>query len=341
MKSIRLLLLSIVVTALNNCSDKKNFVTGSMKTIHFDKEYTVAGEHLSSIDSIGVSRVMVLGQYLIQHIYSQKCFVKIYDLQNMNFTGDFLYKGKGPGEVLSAVFDHVKFPYLWIDDINNRNLKIIDIPETVNDGQASIKSTIKYSYDGFADPEKVLYVNDTLLWVKSFDRDRETMSYFKYNPVEKKIRDEIKLYNYPITSDIRYQKMTVLCDCIKPDGSKIVMSTGDLDQLDIIDLAHPGKSISLTQRDHLFDYEYIKYSENMKTFYSGYPSCSDRFIYVLYRSYEIHIIDWDGNSVCKLLLDRKLRDCTIDFDSGFMYAVSNTDEKTYRYDIRNILKEIS
>ncbi|MDR2027312.1 MAG: hypothetical protein LBQ01_07130, partial [Prevotellaceae bacterium] len=108
--------------------------------------------------------------------------------------------------------------------------------------------------------------------------------------------------------------------------------------------AEPDKSISVTQNDYLFDYEYIKHNENMKSFYFAQPYCSDKLISALYRNnekntVELHIIDWDGNPVCKLILDRKLKSATVDFDAGFMYGVSEMEDRVYRYDIRDILKE--
>ncbi|MDR1593634.1 MAG: TolB-like 6-bladed beta-propeller domain-containing protein [Prevotellaceae bacterium] len=320
-----------------------------MKTIHFDKEYTIVGEHLN-IDSIGVRKALVLDKYLIVETYQQNCFTKIYDLSSLNFLGDFLCRGQGPADVLYAQLEYAKSPSLYIEDLNSKSIKIVEIFETMNDGSlrlsVSIKNTLKYRDGSFADAEKALYVNDTLLWVKSYDAmDKEMMYYCKYNPVKKEITDKIPLYNYPVTPEIRYQKMITLFDFIKPDGSKIVSTIGSLDQLDIYNLVEPDKSISVTQNDHLFDYEYIKYNENMWDFYFAQPYCSDNLIFALYRSpannvVEVHVIDWDGNPVCKLILDRMIKSLTVDFDAGFMYGVSSIEDRTYRYDIRNILKEV-
>ncbi|MDR1170266.1 MAG: TolB-like 6-bladed beta-propeller domain-containing protein, partial [Prevotellaceae bacterium] len=123
-------------------------------------------------------------------------------------------------------------------------------------------------------------------------------------------------------------------------GSKIVSSAGCLDQLDILDIVHPDKSISVTENDYLFDYEYIKsLGDNSKDFYL-FSCCSDNLICAsYYRSniMEIHIMDWNGNPVCKLILDRKIKDFTVDFDNGFMYTVSLGEERIYRYDIRDML----
>jgi hypothetical protein len=346
MKEIGLFLMFVVIM-FDSCSDKKNFVIGSMKTIYFEKEYKVAGEHLD-VDSIGVAGVRVLDQYLIVETYRQKCYAKIYDLRSLDFLGDILCKGQGPGDVRSARVGQVKSPYLWVEDGGLNSIKIVNIHETMNDANRtlSIKNTIKYWNAGFADPETALYVNDTLLWVKSFDRDNETVSYFKYNPVKQEISDEISLFNYPVTSDIRNERLFIaLLDCIKPDGSKIVSSNGILDQLDIYNLVEPDKSISVTLNDYLFDYEYVKYSDNMTLFYVT-VDCSDNLIYALHwnsaeNTYDLHIIDWNGNPLCKLIFDRIIRNVTIDFDTGFMYGVSGRGEdRIYRYDIGNILKEI-
>jgi hypothetical protein len=256
MKNIRLFLLILfVVPALESCSDKKNFSIGSIKTVRFEKEYKVAGEHLN-VDSIGVSRVMVFDRYLITGLYSQEYFARIYDLESLNLIGNFFRKGQGPDDFKQPIFSQVRSPYLVIDDWGYRRIKVIDIPESINniDGRLSTRHTIKYSNAEIADPEKVLYASDTLLLIKSYDMYKETVSYFKYNPVKQKVTDEIIMFNYPITEDIKYKNMTSLLDYIKPDGSKIVTTTGCLDQLDILDIVHPDKSISVTENDYLFDY---------------------------------------------------------------------------------------
>jgi hypothetical protein len=351
MKTLRLFVLVLfVATALNSCSDKKNFGIGSIKTVRFEKEYTVTGEHLN-VDSIGVNMVMVIdNRYLLTGLYSQEYYAKIYDLESLDLIGNFFRKGQGPDDFIDPILSQVRSPYLVIDDWGRRSIKVINIPESINsiDGSLSTKYTAKYSNVEIADPEKVLYANDTLLLIKSYDRNRETLSYFKYNPVKQKVTDEIMMFNYPITADIRYKNMAVLADCIKPDGSKIVTSTRSLDQLDILDIVHPERSISVTENDYLSDYEYVKsLGDNNNAFYS-FSCCSDNLICAMYYggSYdsnvmEIRIMDWNGNPVCKLVLDRKIMNFTVDFDSGFMYAVSWEEERIYRYDIGDMLNGVA
>jgi hypothetical protein len=352
MKNIRLFLLILfVVTALDSCSDKKNFGIGSIKTVRFEKEYKVAGEHLN-VDSIGVNRVRVIdGRYLITGLYSQEYYARIYDLESLNLIGNFFRKGQGPDDFKQPILSQVRSPYLVIDDWGYRRIKIINIPESINniDGRLSTRHTIKYSNAEIKDPEKVLYANDTLLLIKSYDREKETLSYFKYNPVKQKVTDEIMMYNYPITADIRYKNISVLADCIKPDGSKIVVCTRSLDQVDILDIVHPDKSISVTENDYLFDYEYVKsLGDDDRCFYCS-SCCSDNLICASYYGgdvyggnvMEIHIMDWNGNPVCKLILDRQIKNFTVDFDSGFMYAVSLGEERIYRYDIRDMLNGVA
>jgi hypothetical protein len=350
MKIRFLTLVVFVVTALESCSDKKNFSIGSIKTVRFEKEYKVAGEHLN-VDSIGVNSVMVFDRYLITGLYSQEYFARIYDLESLNLIGNFFCKGQGPDDFKQPIFSQVRSPYLVIDDWGYRRIKIINIPESINniDGRLSTRHTIVYSNAEIADPVKVLYANDTLLLIKSYDRDKQTLSYFKYNPVKQKVTDEIMMFNYPITADIRYKNIGSLADCIKPDGSKIVTPIRCLDQLDILDIVHPDKSISVTENDYLFDYEYVKsLGDDDKRFYS-FPCCSDNLICAAYYGgdvlggnvMEIHIMDWNGNPVCKLILDRQIIDFTVDFDSGFMYAVSLEEERIYRYDIRDMLNGVA
>jgi hypothetical protein len=189
MKNIRLFLsVLFVVTALNICFDKKNFGIGSIKTVRFEKEYNVASEHLN-VDSIGVDMVMIIDRYLITGLYRQEYFTQIYDLESLNLIGNFFRKGQGPDDFIQPILSQVRSPYLVIDNWGSRRIKVINILESINniDGRLSTKYTAKYSNAEIVDPEKVLYANDTLLLIKSYDRDRETLSYFKYNPVKQNI----------------------------------------------------------------------------------------------------------------------------------------------------------
>ncbi|GHV27018.1 hypothetical protein FACS1894176_08480 [Bacteroidia bacterium] len=343
MKQNKLLfLLSIIL--IQSCSDEKQtFFSGTLKTIRFEKEYAVTGEHVN-VDSIGIKDVTVMNDFLIAGVYKQPYFAQIYDLKTLSFIGNFFYKGAGPNDFGYIDIIKKEYPYIWVQDRMYQNVRMIDLKESILNNQTVIKNEMKYL--DVVEPLNAFYVNDTCLLIKSFDT-KKGLHYFRYNPVNAQLRHDVSMYNYPITSDILYTKMTPLSDCMKPDGSKIASLSGILDQIDILDITHPQKSISVTTTNHQYDYNYINNtnSDDMQTFYFSYPYCSDNLIFALYKNndtkqknnIELHIIDWNGNPLYKLLLDREIEFFTIDFDNGFMYGTSPTEERVYRYYIEDMI----
>jgi hypothetical protein len=344
MKKIKWLFLSIIVVVICSCSDeKKSFFIGNIKAISFEKQRSVSGEYLN-VDSIGVDDVTILGQYLIISIYGDPYLTQIYDLKTLGFIGNFLLKGHGPNDFGYIDIIKTAYPYFWIQDRIYENIRLINVEEIIENKQAAAKKVLHYG--NIVEPFNAFYINDTCLLIKSFDVNKG-LYYFYYNPKNGILDNEVVMYNYPVTTDLLYTKMIPLADCMKPDGSKIASISGVLDQIDILDMHHPKKSISVTTTNYQYDYEYIKntHSEEMKTFYFSYPYCSEKFIFALYENndtknsnnIELHIIDWEGNPIYKLFLDQRIEVFTIDLDNGFMYGVSKFDEKLYRYDIKNII----
>lgn len=344
MKKIKLLFLLIVVSVLCSCSGgKKSFFIGDIKVISFEKQCSIQGEHLN-IDSIGVSGVNILGRYLIVQIYGSHYLTQIYDLETLDLIGDFLLKGHGPNDFGYIDIIKKEYPYFWVQDRLYENVQLINIEEIIGNKQTTAKKKLRY--DNIVEPLNAFYINDTCLLIKSFNVDKG-LYYFYYNPQKSILSNEVIMYNYPITSDILYGKMIPLADCMKPDGTKIVSISGILDQIDILDIHYPEKSISVTTTNYQYDYKYIKNvrSDEMKTFYFSYPYCSDKFVFALYENedvspphnIELHIIDWDGNPLQKFSLDQRIGFFSIDFDSGYMYGVSEIEEKLYRYNIKDII----
>jgi hypothetical protein len=344
MKKVKLVFLSVIVITIGSCSnDEKTFFIGNIKVINFEKQRAVSSEHLN-VDSIGVNGVTILGKYLIMNIYGDPYLTQIYDLKTLDLVGKFLLKGQGPDDFGYIGVIKEEYPHLWVQDRAYKNIQAINVEDLIANKQATGK---KIRYDNIVYPLNAFYVNDTCLLIKSFDINRG-LYYFYYNPESGVLSHEITMYNYLITSDILQTKMIALADCMKPDGTKIVSLSGVLDQVDILDMHHPEKNISVTTTNHRYSYEYIKNtrSDDMQTSYFSYPYCSDELIFALYENndtkdannIELHIIDWEGNPVYKLLLDQRIGIFSIDFDNGFMYGISIVEEKLYRYDIKDILK---
>lgn len=50
-----------------------------------------------------------------------------------------------------------------------------------------------------------------------------------------------------------------------------------------------------------------------------------------------HVIDWEGNPIIRLHLQRNIRDFSIDFDRKLLYGTEDVSENIYVYDIHDIV----
>jgi hypothetical protein len=348
-------LLLIATLMISNCSKKKetNFFAGKMKSVSFDKEYPVTGE-LVDIDSIGVKNVFVSGRYLIACVYGHPYFLQIYELPDLKFLGNYLIHGQGPNDVIraSAVRDK-GYPNIEIDDWGAMRLKIVNIEELIKGENSATKKNIYYLpiYRRQITTTVTFYVNDSCLLVKTqipwAGRDDVDDSYLKYNPIIDSILYTYDLYNYPVSTEMT-NRIYHLADCMKPDGTKIACYTGFLDQIDILDINNPDRNFSVsTNNSDISDVaQYVNKLKNteeeLPDFYLSIPVCTNSLIFAMYRNnqtenLEIHIIDWNGKPVCKLLLDRELNRISFDEEHGVIYGVEMETEKTYKYDVKQYL----
>jgi hypothetical protein len=335
----------------SNCSKEKNFFAGKRKIIAFEREYSVSGEFVD-VDSIGVRRITVSGQYLILRMGQLPYFFKIYDLKDLSFIGDFGYKGQGPDDFRRVTAIRNKgYPYIEVEDWGLKQVRILDLEKLAETNRVVASKVLSYSEIAKTGTVfRTFYVNDTCMLVKVMLtpwEDDTKFSYVQYNPLSGKSIKTFKLYNYPVTQNMSNEILT-LADCMKPDGSKIACHTGILDQIDILDINNPDNNVSITLNNYSLDYPHEKPLEDsltgLKMFYMSFPICTNDLIFVLYnnhqsRKFEIHVIDWNGKPVCKLVLDRILDSIEFDEEQGVIYGLEMETTQTYKYNIKQYLSK--
>ena len=172
---------------------------------------------------------------------------------------------------------------------------------------------------------------DSVLWVKSYEN----------NQLIYKHTDQIKnMYADPLSRNTLNQMQT-LSDAIKRDGSKIVSLTGILDQIDILSLTPGGDNISVTASADktlpTIHEQQEEHFQNTTDFYLSIPRCNNDYIMVLYQSprtqtKELQLIDWDGNGLCRYLLEEDLIDFCIDWNRKTIYGITDAEE-VFKYDL--------
>ncbi|MDR2086599.1 MAG: TolB-like 6-bladed beta-propeller domain-containing protein [Dysgonamonadaceae bacterium] len=293
------------------------------------------------MDSIGVARVETFGSYLMLINYRQPYFLQVYTAYSdgYQYSGRFFRKGKGPKDFLGFQVIKKEYPCLWIQDYMNKHVKKINIEQGFDDRSFIIEKI--YSYKKTVDPFNVFYLSDTCFLIKDYDVNKG-LYYLKYNPEKESISsEEFILYNYPVTYPLM-NKMLTLADVLHPRGNKIASITGVFNQIDILNLDNPDKNISVTTNQKPVKYQDVMNTgkEDFQEYYFSYPVCNEQMIFVLYHSQDankpvqIHVIDWDGNPVAKLHLDKNIRDIHIDFNEKIIYGIEDESERVYKFNIK-------
>lgn len=339
--NISLFLLIISLFSSCNRNHKEiNFFRGELKNIDFPETYFLEGEKIL-VDTLGIGYVQIFDPYIILGTYSLPYFTQIYTCSSQKHIGDFFNKGQGPKDFLSFNIIKKEYPHLWVKDYNNRIVSLLNVSEGFSDKGFEIEKT--YSYKTAVDPFNVFYLNDSSLLIKDFEINKG-LHYYKYNPItEEKTGNDLVIYNYPIDYSLM-NKMLTLSDALHPNGNKIVSITEIFDQIDIINLDDLSQNISVTTNKHPVNYSRIINTEEdeLKHFYFDIPYCNENEIFVLYHSEEkekteVHIINWEGEAIAKLLLDKKIRGIDVDRSQKYLYGIEESTEYLYKFDLNNLL----
>jgi hypothetical protein len=319
----------------------KNFFKGTVKRIDFSEEYFLSGE-IIEVDSIGIARVESFSSYLMLINYRQPYFLQVYTCSSdYQYLGRFFRKGEGPNDFLGFQIIKKEYPCLWIQDYINKRVKKVNIEKGFDDRSFNVEKI--YDYKKIIDPFNVFYLNDTCLLIKDYDV-KKGLYYLKYNPEEGSVSEmEYIMYNYPVTYPLM-NKMLTLADVLHPCDNKIASITGVFNQIDIVDLDNPDKNISVTTNNGLVNYQDVVNTEkdDLQEYYFSYPVCNEQKIFVLYHSVDsknsvqIRIIDWEGNPVAKLHLDKNIRDIHIDFNQKIIYGIEDESERIYKFDLSTV-----
>ena len=253
----------------------------------------------------------------------------------MKFTGNFFHIGAGPKDFRSFNIIKKDYPRLWIQDYINKEIKLINVEHGFDDMNYTVEKT--YNYKTVTEPLNVFSLHDTCLIIKAYDPAKR-LYYLKYNPQQKLSSKEYNLYNYPVDNSLM-NKMLVMADEIHPQGNKIVSITSSFNQIDILNMDSPEQNISVTTDKNLVQYQNIVNTDAIQRYYFSMPICNDSLIMVLYNTdkpdnVQIHVIDWDGNPIARLHLDKKITYFNIDFKQKIIYGLHEETEQLYMFSIK-------
>lgn len=320
--------LFIVLMSLSGCDNEtENSFNGEVRYISsFDTVQTLSGKKLPYINSIGFYGCDVSYPYLMLGLSKQDSLLAIYDIEKELFLGNFFSIGSGPDDFRSFIITgQCQDSVITVNDIYNKKLKMIRLPETISKKCAVYYNTLEY--EGMH--EMIFYI-DSLLWMKNSIDDKITYTSSRVGyPIKTLYKESIGRQDL--------DNMLLLSDAIKPDGNKIVSLSGVLNQIDILSLDSEKGDISVTTSNELVTFKQLqkKQYKNVKDYFLSIPRCNDKYIFALHISHDtnkksLYVIDWNGKGVANYLLDEDVVDFCVDWNRNVIYGITSSEE-VYEY----------
>lgn len=341
MKSIYL---SLIITVCFSCNDSNLFKDQAIIIKQFPKTVHVKGEN-TDLEIIGINNLYLVDTFLIAYtaLHSDSYF-KIYSTNTYNYIGDFLPIGRGPNEFYAISYFNCYDITPQLTSIWLQNALIAyrwNITESVKQKTTIIDSTILLK--GILAEGIWLHGNRNLL---KAEYSKNNMNYQVYDITQNKIIQNHRVF--PSNISRRLLPLVTIDFKLKPDKNRIAMLGGNLNSICIYDVSF-SNTIYRTIYDESISLEKnIKLKEEDRTVYYSDSRLTDQYIYGLYLSQpeknrryhsgneEIHIFDWEGNPVMKIVVAENIMFFTVDEKNKCLYGLTS-DEKIYKYDLTEYL----
>ena len=344
-----ILSLTLLLLLFTVCKKQENII--EFKS--FPDEYNLKGEKLNLIIYTHAVRFELLDSLLFTlNPYDEHFFISIYNKNTLQHIKSFCKRGKGPWEKVSSGNWSLDKDngILWVSDFQKVNLwgyyidsllkfpdytptTIISLPKKLNPmmGVASFNSELFAVPDPFGEVQLFF-----------FDKNGEQVSVME----KMDIKD---------TDDLFLSELTRTQNRIHPGKEKIVMVYRNFDRMIIRDLKSDN-FIETIGPDHIDPKKQLALYEHERfDGYDGKPKFDEDYIYALYEgtigtkvdfetgkmsavySKNIHIFDWDGNPVMKLILDHEVSAFVIDKENKRIIAFAvDAEDNIISYDISHI-----
>ncbi|MCC8145130.1 MAG: TolB-like 6-bladed beta-propeller domain-containing protein [Bacteroidales bacterium] len=361
-KNHSFLIFLIALFSFYSRKDNVPYFNGEIESIEFTEKKYVSGDLVDLRDvytgymSVNDS-IMVFSSSKYRD-YRMNCFNPF----SGNLQGEFCRIGRGPNEFIN--FTHTEqYIYdeedikLWVSD-NFYKHYLLNLTSSIKKQETVFDSIIRINWrkDWVLPFSFIFILDDDLILAKNQDQTGRNNEYilcsyhlYKGN-LDTKIRD-YTLYNKPIkpsNQNIPANLFYMSLDRIKPDHTKIAMSMYLLGQINILDL-QTGilKGFRLKDTE---DFSALSGDpDNLSIYYIDI--CTDNnYIYALLVNTPfaggegfdksgnlLHILDWDGNPVCEIQLDKNVFQIALDQQKGLLYGIDEDTDLVYRFDIQPLL----
>jgi len=310
-------------------------------------------------DEIGVIEANTLDTLLFLTINGGDDFFHIYSTA-LEPLGKFGKKGFGPNEFQAPVIiDQLEKSgnevFIWINDKFRYTLSRINLTESLKQHTTIITNQIELEPE-LALSQEVIFLNDSIvvgnMGVESLNPYR--LRYFNLNSGSTNLTEDLPSIDDP--KKIKrgdYYTLFYSFIGIHPQKDKIVSALNYFNRLDIIDAKSGGTLERITEGSGHSEFNAATRVSNgqflnLHNYYFDID-VTEELIFALYYDQpdseygdkmiptQIRAFDWDGNPKFLIKVPDYLMNISIDAERKVMYGADYYNEKTYQYNLENIL----
>ena len=355
MKRPLVLMLAICIVA--SCRHKEERLNYNI-ALEFPQQLTVTGMIMNTLDHFGIRSLMVIDSLLVLVTPKDSNYFHVYCTATEKLLGRFSGRGRGPEEFISAdpigsVGDNPDRLFHVFDN-RSKEIKKIDIIRSVKEEVFIYEksSTGIITQEVKRPVETVYHVSEGRIIYRDEYERAIRFSIFNYStagtiniPHNFPRRTD---YSIPESSENKIFMVTTLAVNLRLN--KIATGPYLLGELDFFDLEGNYLSTTLyvpqdTNRKLLSD---LYVNPHAQRSFNNIVSSDNDFIYVLNNNYlqgvlppsagernykpiptpestgytnELLVFDWNGQPVMKIMFDRFISNCTVDFVNRSIYGI--------------------
>ena len=346
MKCIKVLNMAAIIIAaiLNSCGNQSHYFGDSLKVYDYkevDHSKELSGTPIIK-EAIGAYSINVVDTIICLANHKTDLLFSLYNINGDSIVSIGRY-GKGPSDFINnrmnrqntIVNDNAG---MWVVDVNAAALKHLTLTKSIRARESCVDSII-----AIRPMVKNAYIaGDTIL--------QEIINEGNFNISLSTVKGESffeePLYKYTVNPSELFTFYDGSMG-VSPDGSYLVSALSSINQVNILDL-RTGRRRAVSvggvkEPDDVLNRESMV---PLRTYYSNL-SLGDKYIYALYEDQPyinqdgenkksvLHIIDYDGNIVSIIPLDRFLYSISYSEKNNSIYGLDD-NETVWKYNLSEI-----
>ena len=324
----------------------------------FPHSYSLDNDQLVEWDIIGMKSFCFFDSLLVVTTTDNSGLWYFLSSKDYRFLGKFLRRGGGPGEFVGCPRDDDALFYyennqIYSDiyDFQSGKLYKLNVTNTL-DRQGLDISIKNDSLPSFLFDRAI--INDSTVYCKEIANEERQQIRFLWKNGKKRVPTHFEQLNSVAVENRENFNILSTITRKSPTSDLIVEVPINLDQINLFSATDSFGLTICPNKEKLDKIGTIedKIRWNRTYTYGGLRTYKD-FFAALYinenelrfqtgrKTYpEIQLFDWDGNPLAKIKINQFATHFDFDFQNHYLYVLNSATDEFYKYDIRDILKQL-